>query len=54
MIFYNGFNLMCDILSATAAGLFFYRVGFREGINHERELNELMADYYLDQARESE
>jgi len=58
MMFYNGFNLMIDLI---IAGLVFYFTrrtswwqGYRAGIEDTNEYAERAGDYWLEQERERE
>lgn len=60
MIFYNGFNMLIDVVLITIASLFFYRsgwwAGYKAGIidtheEDERWLAETSGDYWLEQSR---
>jgi hypothetical protein len=39
MMFYNGFNLLIDIILCSIAGYFAYRFGFAEGFRKSEEDN---------------
>jgi len=58
VVFYNGFNLLVDILVAIGSGLFFYKAGWRDGYGEGEqdyiEYSERHADYLYDQAREAD
>lgn len=60
IIFYNGFNLLVDIILATVVGFFAYRTGIRtgylkgysDGENDYKDRAEQEAEYYYNSARE--
>lgn len=56
MIFYNGFNLLVDIILAGGVGFLAYRLGFNDGYNAGEEdyieQAERAGDYFYDQERE--
>jgi hypothetical protein len=39
MIFYNGFNLLVDMVAVMATMFITYRIAFRQGMKAEAELN---------------
>lgn len=57
VIFYNGFNLMIDILIFILAGAWYYsrghRDGYSEGAEDKRAYDERLIDYYLEHEREA-
>ena len=58
MIFYNGFNLMVDIILAVIVWRVAYRAGwargFGEGEEAYRDYSERAGDYWLEMERERE
>lgn len=56
MIFYNGFNLLVDIILAGGVGFLAYRLGFNdgyyEGEEDYREASERAGDYFYDQEKD--
>lgn len=62
IIFYNGFNLLVDIIIFAIAGLIFYREGVKsgylrgygEGQQDYRDYAEKHADYLFDQADDTD
>lgn len=61
MMFYNGFNLLIDIMLCAVTALIFYRAGFRdgwirgygEGEADYREWSQDFEQYVADQQREN-
>lgn len=55
-MFYNGFNLLVDLIIAGIVAEVFYRLGHKEGYqlgqDDYREETERHADYYVAQASE--
>lgn len=58
IIFYNGFNLMVDLIVAGITGFIFYKIGFNTGYdtgaNDVLDMQEAKGEYYLEQYRESQ
>lgn len=58
MMFYNGFNLMIDLILCGLVGFFSYRAGwwggYSAGEQDYAEYSERAGHYFYDQAKESD
>lgn len=53
MMFYNGFNLMIDIILAGIVARIAYSLGYENALEDKKINDEREAYYYLEQTRET-